>query len=286
VNLPVSFSVKSVRIRITLFQRLQEVWRFRELIFNLVIRELKARYKSSVLGFIWSLLNPLGMMLIFTIVFTILAPTAVVPKYPIYLLCGLLPWQFFANGVLTGTNSIVANAGLVKKVYFPREVLPIASVAGSLINFLLAMVVLFGLLAVFGARLSPWMWLLPILIVIEAFFILGVAFFLSALQVYYRDTLMVMEIVINAWFFMTPVFYVMDLLPRSYRILGITIDVHRAMYMVNPMASLIQSYRDLLYFGYRTNLDFFLRTAITSIAILALGYRFFVHFSRSFGEEV
>ena len=134
---------------------LRELVRYRELVFNLTVRELKARYKSSVLGFFWSLLNPLGMMLVFTVVFGVLMPNNQMEKFPIFLLCGLLPWNFFNAGVMTGTNSIVANSDLIKKVYFPREALPIASVLASLVNFLLALVVLFLALIVFRVPCQP-----------------------------------------------------------------------------------------------------------------------------------
>lgn len=260
--------------------------RYRELIFNLVVRELKARYKSSVLGFFWSLLNPLGMMLVFTIVFAVLIPNNRIEKYPIFLLCGLLPWNFFSAGVLTGTNSIVANSDLVKKAYFPREALPVATALANLVNFLLAMVVLFVVLVVFHAHFSPYLWMLPFVILIQTCFVTGVALFLSTLNVFYRDTLMIMDIVMLAWFFLTPVFYPISMLPSSATVLGFAVDVRRLVYILNPMASLISTYRDLLYWGYRTNLDFFLRTAVTSLAVLAFGFWFFTRFSHRFGEEV
>ena len=269
-----------------LVKRVSDLYRCRELILSLVVRELKARYKNSVLGFLWSLLNPLGMMLVFTVVFTVIMPVRQVHNFPIFLLCGLLPWDFFTAGIMVGMNSIVGNGNLVKKVYFPREVLPIASVLANLVNFLLALVVLFAVLIAFHSSFSPWLWLLPVVILIQTCFILGVAFVLSAINVYFRDTMMVMDVVLRAWFFLTPVVYTMDILPRSYRLLGMDLDVQRVMYILNPMASLVQTYRDLLYAGYHTNLEFFLRTAVTAVAVLAFGYWFFVRLSRSFGEEV
>jgi lipopolysaccharide transport system permease protein len=258
---------------------------YRELIVNLVIRELKARYKNSVLGFLWSLLNPLGMMLVFTVVFTVMMPNKI-ERFPIFLLCGLLPWNFFSTGMMVSINSVVGNSNLVKKVYFPREILPIASVLANLVNFMLALVVLFTVLFITRAPLSPWLWLLPLVIIIETCFILGVSLILSAINVFYRDTMMIMDVVILAWFFLTPVVYRIDTLPSSYHVLGLTLNIQRLMYVINPMASLIATYRDLLYWGYRTNLDFFLRTAATALAILAFGYWFFVRYSHRFGEEV
>jgi ABC-type polysaccharide/polyol phosphate export permease len=275
-----------IRPRRSMLAHLQELWQYRELTWSLVVRDLKGRYKSSVLGFVWSLLNPLGMMLVFTVVFTVMMPNQI-ERFPIFLLCGLLPWNYFTGGVMMSTNSIVGNAGLVKKVYFPREVLPIATVLSTLVNFLLSLVVLFVILFITHAQLSPWLWLLPIVILIETCFILGIAFILSALNVYYRDTIMIIDVVTLAWFFLTPVVYEIGFLPESYHLFGvITLDVRRLMYIVNPMASLIAAYRDLLYWGYRTNLDFFLRTAVTSVAVMFVGYWFFLRHSGRFGEEL
>lgn len=272
--------------RPAILSRLRELWAYRELIYSLTVREVKVRYKNSVLGFMWSLLNPLGMMAVFTLVFTVMMPSYQVPKFPIFVLCGLLPWNYFAAGVTASIHSIVSNANLVRKVYFPREVLPIVSVLSNLVNFLLALAVLFGALLLFKVRLSPWVWLLPVVILIQTCFTLGVAFFLSALNVFYRDTMMIMEVLMLAWFFLTPVFYPIEVLPRSYEFLGISLNVHRLMYYVNPMASLISGYRDLLYWGYRTDIDFFIRTALTALVVLAAGYWFFGRYSGRFGEEV
>lgn len=267
-------------------EHLRELVQYRELVLTLTIRELKARYKSSALGFLWSLLNPLGMMLVFTFVFTVMMPNTQLEKYPLFLLCGLLPWNFFSAGVMASINSIVGNSNLVKKVYFPREVLPISTVLANLVNFLLGLVVLFVALFVFRAKFSSWFWLLPIVIFIQSCFILGIALVLSTVNVYYRDTIMIMDVVMLAWFFLTPVIYPIESLPTGHTLLGMTLNVHRLMYILNPMASLIAAYRDLLYWGYRTDLDFLLRTAVTALAVLSFGYWFFMRFSKRFGEEV
>lgn len=266
--------------------RLATLYRYRGLIYNLVLRELKARYKNSVLGFVWSLLNPLAMMIVFTIVFGVLWPNGSIEKYPLFLLCGLLPWNFFSNSVMGSINSIVDNGNLVKKVYFPRETLPIATVLANLVNFLLAFIVLFGVLIVFRANFSPWLWLLPVVILIQTCFTLGIAFLLSTVNVFYRDTMMIMDVVMLAWFFLTPIFYTVELVPATLEIGTLVIDLRRWLYILNPMASIINMYRDLLYWGYRTDFDFFLRTAVTALAVLAVGYWFFNRYSNRFGEEV
>ncbi|MCX6043596.1 MAG: ABC transporter permease [Chloroflexi bacterium] len=278
---------KPMRQTPVMFQRLQELVRYRELVRNLVVSELKARYKASVLGFVWSLLNPLAMMLVFTVVFSfLLTDKNRVEKYPLFLLCGLLPWNYFTAAVMGSVQSVVGNANLVKKVYFPREALPIAGVLAQLVNFLLAFIVLFAALLIFRAHFSPWLWLLPLVILIQTCFALGIAFILSTLNVFYRDTMMIMDVIMLAWFFLTPVVYSAEAFPRAYQLLGYIVDVRRWAYILNPMASLINMYRDLLFLGSRTDLDFFLRTTITALVVLIFGYWFFIRYSDRFGEEL
>ncbi len=267
-------------------RRLQELMNYRELIWNLTVRELKARYKNSILGFFWGLLNPLLMMLVFTLVFTVMMPNRQVDNFPLFVLCGLLPWNFFTSGVMTGTTSVVNNSGLLKKVYFPREVLPIASVLSSLINFLLALVVLFVALIVIRPAITIDIWLLPIVILVQTLFILGIVLFLSTIHVFYRDTLMIIDVALLAMFFLTPVFYPIDVVPHSYDFFGVTVDVHRWLRILNPMASLITTYRNLFYWGYHTGLDFFLRTTATAVGVFFVGYWFFLRFSGRFGEAL
>lgn len=268
------------------FGQIREIYQYRELLRNLVVSDLKARYKNSVLGFFWSLLNPLGMMLVFTLIFGLLVPNVQIERYPLFLLCGLLPWNYFSASVQGSLYSVLGNAGLVKKVYFPRAILPIATVLSQLINFLLAFVILFAALVIFQSNFSPWLWLLPFVLLIQTIFTIGVALILSTLNVFYRDTSMIMEVVMLAWFFLTPVFYSTDMLPDSITLLGVTLDPQRLLYILNPMASLVNMYRDLLYWGYRTDLDFFLRTAVTAIAVLLFGAWFFRRYSDRFGEEL
>lgn len=270
----------------SLTQRLIILTRYRGLIYNLVMRDLKARYKNSVLGFLWSLLNPLAMMIVFSAVFTFMIPSHDIPLYPVFILCGLLSWNYFSAGVMASVNSVVGNAGLVKKVYFPLEVLPITAVLSQLVNFLLALVVLFVVLIVLQGKFSPWLWMLPIVILIQTSFIIGLGFILSTLNVFYRDVAMIMDVIILGWFFLTPVFYPLDILPREYLLFGISWDVHRLVYILNPMASIINTYRDILYWGVYTQADFFLRTTVTSLAVLAVGYWFFTRYSGRFGEEL
>jgi ABC-type polysaccharide/polyol phosphate export permease len=265
--------------------RATELYHYRELIRNLVIRDLKVRYKNSVLGILWSLLNPLLMTLVFTVVFTLMIPSDI-ENYPVFFMCGFLPWSFFSASVTGATGSIVGNSPLIKKVYFPREILPLAEVLSNLVNFLLALVVLFGMIFVFGMKLTPAVLMLPLIILAEVMFIGGMALFLSTANVFFRDTQHILEIVLLAWFFLTPIFYPITVLPDNAEILGFTVNIQLWARRLNPLASLIASYRDVLYRGQPTGLDFFLRTLVTCLAVLVVGYLVFCRFSTVFGEEV
>jgi ABC-type polysaccharide/polyol phosphate export permease len=266
--------------------RLRELVQYRELVKNLVIRDLKVRYKNSVLGFLWSLLNPLMMMVIFTVVFTIMLPNNTIDRFPVFVLCALLPWNFFSSSVMTSMHSIVGNAHLIKKVYFPREVLPLSAVLANLVNFLLAMTVLFGMIFVFRTPLTVWALLLPVVVIIQLIFTLGLAFFLSTLNVFYRDTAAIMDVAMLAWFFLTPVFYPITILPHYRTIFGFALDIQRLAYILNPMASIIASYRVILYHGAPPAFDFLARTAVTSLALLSLGYLVFLRYSKIFAEQL
>ena len=254
---------------------LTELWRYRELVLNLVVRDLKLRYRSSILGFVWCLLNPLLMMTVFTVVFTVMLPNNHIQRYPIFILVGILSWQLHQTAVMGAINSVVGNAHLVQKVYFPLEVLPIAVVLSNTINFLLALLVIFPIIFIEGGTVTGTLAFLPVVVLNQVIFTMGVALILSTVNVFYRDTGIIMETVIQAWFFLTPILYrIEDVLP----------DYARAMYILNPPASFIASYRDILYHGGMTNLDFFVRTLATSLVVLVVGYVFFRSASRHFSE--
>lgn len=257
-------------------ERLGELLRYRELVRNLVVRDLKARYKNSVLGFVWCLLNPLLMMLVFTVVFTVLMPTNI-PNFPIFVLAGLLPWNLTTSAVMGSITSIVGNAHLIQKVYFPRELLPISTVLSNVVNFLLALVALFAMLFVFRIPFTPLLLLLPVVLLIQVLFLCGLALFFSCLNVFYRDTGVIMDVVLLAWFFLTPVFYRVEDLAGQWS---------RLMYIFNPMASLLSSYRLILIHGAPPEPLFMLRITLTALVVLLVGYLFFLRYSSSFGEEV
>ncbi len=260
-----------------LYTRLQELYQYRELVKNLVVRDLKLRYRSSVLGFLWCLVNPLLMMGVFTLVFTVLLTNNNIEHFPVFILIGILAWNLHSTALVGAINSVVGGAQLIQKVYFPREVLPIATVLSNTVNFLLSLIALFALVLIFQVQLTATLIFLPLVILVQVIFTVGIALFLSALNVFYRDTASIMETMMLAWFFLTPIFYrIEDVFPAYSRL----------MYILNPLASIIAAYRDILYYGTMSNLDFFSRTAVTAVVVLVLGYLFFIRSSRSFSEAL
>ena len=260
-----------------LLRHLGELLAYRELIWNLVLRDLKARYKNSFLGYLWSLVNPLLMMTVFTILFKFLLKSPI-PNFPVFIIVGLLPWNFCASSVTGAVTCITAQSNLVKKVYFPREAIPIALVLANLLNFLLALPAMFLIMLLLNAHFQPAAALFPLIALIETIFLLGVALFLSALNVFFRDTQVITEVLLLAWFFLTPIFYR----------LGDIVDVQlaRLVRWLNPMASLVDFYRDIFYLGGLPGWDAIIRTLVTALLVLLAGYLFFLRLSPRFGEEL
>jgi lipopolysaccharide transport system permease protein len=244
------------------------------------------------LGFFWSLLNPLLLMVVFTIVFTVMLPNFYVPHFPVFVLCGLLPWNFFNTAVMASLTSISGNGHLIKKVYFPREILTISSVLSNFVNFVLSLPVLMIFLFIFRIPLTIWIIYLPLVLLIQVLFTCGVALLLATLNVFYRDTSVIMEVLIQAWFFLTPIFYPIEILDEWQVVWGFALPVRRLTYILNPMASIVASYRSILY-GFIDGspptalaLDFLMRTALTSVVCLLIGYAVFCRYSHRFAEEI
>jgi len=244
-----------------MFGSLKELIGARELLFNLALKELKVRYKSAVLGFLWAVLHPVMLMIIFTVIFGIFMKFDI-PNYPAYLLVGLIPWFFFSASLNVATNSIVDNYNLVKKVYFPRKVLPLSIIFSNFINFLLSLIVLFVFLyLIFRIELSPKLIYLPVIVLLQVVFISGFCFITASLNVYYRDVRYIVEILLTLWFYATPIFYTMDMVPRPFL----------PVFYLNPMASIITLYREILIYGLNPDPIHFLTAFTISLVLLKIG---------------
>jgi lipopolysaccharide transport system permease protein len=283
--------------------KLRELWGYRELIRNLVLRDLRVRYKGSALGYLWTQLAPLLMMAVFWFVFSTLQRSQIA-MFPIYLIVGLLPWNFCNEAVAGGARSVIDNANLIKKVFFPREVLPLVSVISSLVNYLLSLPMMFLVMAIVQLlyaplhaqgrlfNFAPTIAYLPVLLVIETLFLAGVALLMSALAVHFRDFVHLIGILLQFWFFLTPVVYSLDVIHVA---IG-GVPLAQIVRWVNPMASLIEFYREILYGNTVAVQDVptpglpaltsVLRVLVTALVVLAIGYWFFQRRSGQFGEEI
>ena len=234
--------IRVVSPKIGVLTRLGNIWLFRELLVSLVRKELRIKYKNSVLGFVWSLLNPALYLVIYYIVFQKILKNNV-PLFAIFLLCGLLVWNFFSNALSSATTTIINNAGIVKKVAFPREILALASVGAAFVFFLLQAIVLVLALLVFQvAPALSYLWLIPFSLVALVLFAGALAVALSAINVYLRDTQHLLELVLLAWFWATPIVY-------PFQELGVRLSQKHLLwlYFVNPVTVIVLTFQRALY---------------------------------------
>jgi len=217
-----------------------DLWRYRELFYFLTWRDVKVRYKQTSLGAAWAVLQPLGNMLLFTLLFGRLAklPSDGIP-YPLFAYAGLLPWTFFANAVGSSGNSLVGSSHLITKVYFPRMIIPAWAILAGLVDLGISFVVMVALMVWYGVPISSSILMMPILVLLTAILALGVGMWLSALHVRYRDIRYLIPFLIQFWMFATPVIYPASLMPERYRMI----------YFLNPMSGLIEAYRVALLGG-------------------------------------
>lgn len=221
----------------------------RDLIYNLAIKDFKVRYRSAALGFIWMLLNPILQMIVLSIVFSFIVKVPVDVPFPIFLLCGLLPWNFMAMSLGVGASSLVTERNLVKKVYFPREIIPISVTAGHFINFLIALL-LFLPFPLF--ILDSWSWallLLPIPVVLLALFTVSITSLATIGDAFFRDTRFIVEALVMVWFYATPIFYPISFLNSfADKIPGWIMPVIQLI-RYNPMAGIINMFRQIILYG-------------------------------------
>jgi lipopolysaccharide transport system permease protein len=214
--------------------KLGELWRYRELLYFFVWRDLKVRYKQTILGAAWAILQPFLTMVVFSIFFGRLAevPSDDLP-YPVFSYAALVPWTFFANGLTQASNSVVSNAGMVKKIYFPRLTLPVASVLAGLVDFILSFTVLIGMMFYFGITPTANIVWLPLLLLLALVVSLGASLWLAALNVRFRDVRYTVPFLVQFWLFITPIAYPSSLVPEQWRLL----------YSFNPMVGVVEGFR-------------------------------------------
>ena len=260
---------------------LATLFRHRQLIAALTVRDLKARYRGSILGFFWSLANPLMLLAVYTLVFTKFFPQPTVRPYPLFLFSGILPWTFFAAAVLESTTSISANAALIKKVMFPAEALPLVVVLSHLVHFALAVPILLAALLVYALMgqftITAMILLAPVLMLLQTLFVAGIAMTISSASVLFRDLRDIVSNLMQLGFFVTPIIYLID---------GIHSRAQRAMLRVNPMTPFIVAYQDIFFFGRLPNLSDTVLILAYSLGSLMLGFFVFNRLRDTLAEAI
>lgn len=257
-------------------QKFKEIYQYREMIFSLVRRDLRGRYKASVLGFLWTFINPLCQILVYTFVFQFIMRTGIEQFY-VYLISGMIPWIFFSTAVSGGTMCIKNQSEMVKKIYFPREVLPISFVTSAFINMLFCFVMIFAVIIFSGRGFSVVALLfLPLVMIIEYIMALGFTMIVSGLTIYFRDMEHIVSVIMMAWIYLTPIMYTIDMVPEQLR----------GVYYFNPMTPVIQAYQQILYFEQIPKMGTLLLAGVFGIIVLIIGVVAFRKMERNFAEEL
>jgi lipopolysaccharide transport system permease protein len=254
-----------------------QLGRYSELIGALTQREVKARYRQTLLGFSWAIAQPIAFMIVFNLVFSRFAkvPSDGLP-YPIFSYAALVPWTFLTNALNSATISLVSQRSIVTKTYFPREVIVVSQITARFIDFLAAALVFAGLMVWYQIAPTAWILFTPVLILIQVILMLGASLITSALHVSYRDLAPVVTLGLQVWLYLTPVSYPLSIVPAELR----------PLYILNPMAGLIESYRDVVVHGRAPQWDALAASIIISLLLFVVAYFFFKRAERAFADVI
>ncbi len=256
-------------------QIFSELYRYREFLKTSIKKEFRGKYKKSFLGVLWSFLNPLFQLLIYALVFPFILKNNV-DNYVIFLIIALMPWNFFNMTILQSTASIVTNGGIIKKVYFPREILPISTATSNLLNFLITNIIVFAALLISGIGIGKSVLVLPIIIIIQYILLLGLAFIFSSITVYVRDIEYLLNVFMMLMFYLCPIVYSADMIPDELLLI----------FKINPMFHIINYYRTILYDKQIPNMGNVFILFMICLLVLILGYLIFQKCKKRFAEEL
>ncbi len=255
---------------------INSLYSYRQLLKSNVKKEIRGKYKGSFLGVLWSFINPLLTTLVYAIVFPIILKSSE-PHYVTFIVIGILPWTFFTTVIMQGTTTVLINAGIIKKVYFPREILPVSVNMSGLINFLISCIIMFIFIICSGIGFSWYILFLPLIIITQFLLQQGIIFITSAINVYIRDAEYIINFIINMLFYATPVLYSTELFAGSK---------FSFIFRFNPMATIITCYRDILFYKSMPHIKSLLVVLLFSSILFMIGYKYFKQKEKGFAEEV
>ena len=253
----------------------QKIYNYRELLKTNVKKEIRGRYKNSILGVMWSFLNPLLQLAVYAIIFGALLAGGD-PTYHIYICVALIPWTYFTTAITQSAFTVIGNGDIIKKVYFPREILPISVVTSGAVNFVISTIIILAFVLAAGLGLTKYILLYPLILLIQYILLLGISFIVSSVTVYFRDLEHIIGVVLMAAFYGTPIVYKLEQLPSSLQILM----------QLNPMTHLINAYRDIFYYQQMPNIKALMILLAGSLLLTVIGYFIFKRLQKGFAEEL
>lgn len=253
----------------------KKIYNYRELLKTNVKKEIRGRYKNSFLGILWSFLNPLLQLLVYSVIFGALLAGGD-ETYPIYICVALIPWTYFTTAISQASFTVIGNADIIKKVYFPREILPISVVTSGAVNFVISTIIILAFVIFSGVGLSWYILLYPFILLIQYILLLGIGFIVSSVTVYFRDLEHIIGVVLMAAFYATPIVYNIQQLPHTLQVLV----------NLNPMTHLINAYRDIFYYHQMPNMEILFILLGISLVLTVIGYFIFKKLQKGFAEEL
>jgi lipopolysaccharide transport system permease protein len=260
-----------------MFAYLAELIEARELLFTWTMRDFKVRYSQSILGAAWAILQPLSLMVVYSVIFSVFirVPTDGIP-YPVFAYTALLPWTFFANSLNFAIPSLVSNMNLVSKIYFPREILPLSTILVGFVDFLIASSVFVLMLLFYRVSVGLVILLVPLVLLIQIVLTFGISLLASAVNVFYRDVRFVIPLALQIWMYLSPIIYPVNLVPERFR----------PFYFLNPMAVLIDTYRRTILFNQMPDWPYLGLAAFVSVLLIIVAYRYFKRAEREFADLI
>ena len=251
----------------------KDLYNYREFLKTSIRKEFRGKYKKSFLGVLWSFINPLLQLLVYALVFPFIMRVQV-ENYTMFLVVALIPWNFFNSTVCQSTSTIIASSGIIKKVYFPRAILPISNVTSNLFNFLISCIIIVIALFISGIGIRSSILILPFVLLIQYILSLAISFILSSITVYIRDLEYFVNVLMMLWFYVTPVVYSIDMIPKKFQFL----------FQLNPMTQIITAYREILYYKQVPDILNLIILFVLCLALLVVGYLIFNKCEKRFAE--
>ncbi len=253
----------------------QNLYNYRELIKTSVKKDIGGKYKHSFLGVLWSFINPLLQIMVYAIIFPLIMRNSI-PNYTVFMVCGLIPWGYFSLVINRSSFVIIENGNIIKKVFFPREILPLSLVTSETVNFLISGILMFFFVLINGLGFSKYIIFFPVVLFVQYFLLLGIALIFSSVTVYFRDLQHFIGVILQLLFYATPIVYSIETIPENYRWI----------LKLNPMTYIIEGYRDILYYQQMPDLKMLGIIFLIGIAVLIFGYLLFSHLQKRFAEEL